>query len=300
MGLTIPTPHLSKAARAALELSDGERINYIRKRRWIEYDKAVEILTLLEDLLTYPKTHRMPALLIYGPSNNGKTMLITRFCKLHRGEDNPDGDAILLPVLAVQAPPGPDESRFYEKILDTVNAPYKQFDKASTKYLQVLSILRKIGTKMLIIDEIHNILAGSDKKHRYFLNVIKSLSNDLQIPIVAVGTREALNALSTDPQLYSRFGRVELPKWIAGNAYDSLLSSFESVIPLKKPSNLVGTDLASKILLASEGLIGNIAAIITDSAVKAIQDGTECITEKILKSVTSKRAATGLGSQPDV
>lgn len=297
MGLT--TPHLSKAARAALELSGSEHIKYIRKRRWIEYDKAVEILALLEDLLTYPKTHRMPALLIYGPSNNGKTMLITRFCKLHLGDDNPDGDAIILPVLAIQAPPGPDESRFYEKILDTVNAPFRQFDKLGTKYRQVLSILRKIGTKMLVIDEIHNILAGSRNKHRYFLNVIKSLSNDLQIPIVAAGTDAALNALEADAQLFSRFAQVELPKWTASDAYDSLVSSFERSIPLKKPSNLVGTDLASIILSSSDGIIGNIAAIITESAVKAVRDGTECITAEILKSVISKRVATGMWKLPN-
>ena len=295
----MPTSHLTVAAKAALKLSDADRINYIRRRRWIEYEKAMEILAMLEDLLTYPKTHRMPAILIYGPGNNGKTMLIARFCKLHPGSDNPDGDAITLPVLAVQAPPGPDESRFYEYILEALHAPYKRFDKASTKYLQILTILRKIVTKELIIDEIHNILAGSYKKHRYFLNVIKSFSNDLQMIIAAAGTYEALSALSADPQLYSRFARVELPKWTAGTAYDSLLSSFESTLPLKKPSNLVKADLASIILSGSEGLIGNIAAIVTESAVKAVQDKTERITAEILKSVVSKRAATGLGSEPN-
>ncbi len=48
-------------------------------------------------------------------------------------------------------------------------------------------------------DEIQHVLAGPALKQRHFLNVIKYLGKELQIPIVAVGTRDAFNAVQTNP-----------------------------------------------------------------------------------------------------
>jgi hypothetical protein len=44
---------------------------------------------------------------------------------------------------------------------------------------------------MLVIDELHNVLAGRSDKRREFLNLIRFLGNQLRIPLVGVGTREA-------------------------------------------------------------------------------------------------------------
>src|SRR2546423_1765777 len=74
-----------------------------------------------------------------------------------------------------------------------------------------------MAKRMLIIDEIHHVLAGSLLQQHNFLNTIKHLSNELQIPIVGVGTREAFNALQTDPQLANRFEPVFLPRWTIGS-----------------------------------------------------------------------------------
>lgn len=51
---------------------------------------------------------------------------------------------------------------------------------------------------MLVIDEIHSILAGTFREQRIVLNAIRFLANDLRIPLVCVGTREAKQALMTD------------------------------------------------------------------------------------------------------
>src|SRR5258705_4845989 len=82
----------------ALE-GDEERIQRVRSPRWIGYPTAQRILKRLEDLLTYPPTHRMPGLLIVGDTNNGKTMIINRFERLHPADDNPEDETIRLPVL---------------------------------------------------------------------------------------------------------------------------------------------------------------------------------------------------------
>lgn len=121
--MTEPGSHLLKKAAAYLDRPDEERIAYIRSPRWIGYPRAQEALSKLEELLNYPKSHRMPHLLIIGDTNNGKTMLVQRFCKQHKPSDNPEGEAAIVPVLYVQAPPVPDEGRFYNAILELLFAP---------------------------------------------------------------------------------------------------------------------------------------------------------------------------------
>jgi Bacterial TniB protein len=70
-----------------------------------------------------------------------------------------------------------------------------------SEYLQpeTLRMLVTINVKMLIVDEIHHVLAGPLLKQRHFLNVIKYMGNELQIPIAAAGTHDAFNAIQIDP-----------------------------------------------------------------------------------------------------
>ncbi len=277
--------HLNDSAREALKLSREERINRIRSARWIGYTRAKEILDQLEDLLTHPKKHRMPNLLIYGDTNNGKSMIVNRFYGRHEAYDNPAGEGIIVPVILIQCPPVPDEGRFYNAILEAIFSPYKASDRPDKKQFQAIRMLRLVQLKLLILDEIHNLIAGNLSKQRHFLYTIKYLGNELQIPIVGVGTKDALVALQTVPEMANRFEPAHLPRWDMGGEYLKLLVSFERMLPLKKPSNLVGRELAAKLLSMSEGLIGELSAVLVKAAVKAIKSGDEQITVGVLNSL---------------
>jgi len=284
---TIPatTDHLNEIAQAALGLADSERIDHINSEHWIRYTRADEILDKLEYLFAFPRKHRMPNLLIVGDTNNGKTMIVNRFLKKHKAHDNIESDAIMLPVFVIQAPPIPDEARLYDEMLIQLSAPFKFSEKPSKKLFQLLCILEQTNTRMLVIDEIHNIIAGNLSRQRAFLNVLKNLCNKLKIPLVGVGTEDAFNALSTDPQLSNRFEPMSLPRWINNEEYWRLLASFELMLPLKKASGLIEPPIADKILMMSEGIIGEISNVLTRAAVTAIKDGQEQITLKTLKSL---------------
>lgn len=277
--------HLLQKVAVYLERPDAERITYIRSPRWFGYPLAQQILDQLENLLTHPKSHRMPNLLIIGDTNNGKTMLVKRFCNRHKPEDNPSGEAAVVPVLFVQAPPVPDESRFYNAILELLFAPYKPGDRADRKQFQAIKLLKEVGLKMLVIDEIHHILAGTMSKQKAFLNVIKYLGNELEVPIVGIGTRDAFRAIQTDPQLSNRFDRALLPRWTNDDEYLRLLATFERAIPLRQPSNLIDGALADKIYSMSEGCIGEIAGLLVGASVKAVKTKQEYIDKRILDSI---------------
>jgi hypothetical protein len=252
-------------------------IQKLRGSRFIAYPVANRIIGQLEDLLHLPKVHRMPNLLIVGETNNGKSMIVNRFLSKHKPEVHLAGEPSRFPVLVVQAPNVPDESRFYNAILSQIYAPFRASARVDQRQLQAIRMLDTIGVKLLVIDEIHNILAGTTVKQQQFRNAIRYLGNELQIPIVAVGTRDAYFAIQLDKQLENRFDVALVPKWTMDADYLRLLASFEATLSLAKASNLIETSLALKILALSEGTIGEVARLLVAAAQHAIDTGTEQI-----------------------
>ena len=281
--------HLNETAKAALLLSNKDRITRILSERWIGYTRARQIIERLEELLVHPKTHRMPNLLIIGDTNNGKTMITNRFYQKHPATENDDGTGNNLPVMMLQCPPVPDESRFYDSILEKLFAPYKASDRPQKKQFQTIHLLEQLNTKILILDEIHHLIAGSLTRQRHFLNTIKHLGNEMKIPIVGVGTREAFHAIQTDPQLANRFEPMFLPRWEMNTEFLRLLVSFEQLLPLKLPSKLDDEKTAVKLLSMSEGLIGELSNVLGKAAVKTVKNGKEQITNELLDSLDWKR-----------
>jgi len=114
--MTIAT-HLHPELRHLLKADTRTRIRAVKQDRWISYPYADEALQLLDYLLDTPKRDRMPGLVIWGETNNGKTSVVKRFSRLNLPNDNPEGDAAHYPVLLIQLPEKPDLRSFYSDIL---------------------------------------------------------------------------------------------------------------------------------------------------------------------------------------
>lgn len=278
--------YLHPAARAVLGHSEAERTAWLQRERWIGYPRAHQALTLLEDFLSLPARQRMPNLLIIGPTNNGKTMIVEKFCRDHPGGPSADGEHEVIPMMMVQMPSEPDLKRFYAAILRAVHAPPRPPRELLAKVEDfTLRLLQRIGVRMLIIDEVHNLLGGSGAQQRAFLNVLRSLGNTLRIPLVCVGTREAYLAIRSDEQLENRFEPFAVPRWQADADYASLLASFEAMFPLRYASHLSQPPLSTHILAQSEGIIGEISTFLTRAAALAIRNGQERIDLPLLSRV---------------
>lgn len=274
-------PHLLPSLWSLLDRPIEKKIHYIQSDRWIGYSKANEILQKMDDLLTHPKVDRMPSMMVVGATNNGKTQILNRFLKNHPPSPNYGGEKIIAPVIGIEAPPGPSDSAFYSAILRKLyeKVPAQSADAVRDRACEVLE---KVQAKVLVIDELHNILAGSSRKQQLMLNAIKYLSNTLNISIIGGGTENLIPAVSVDSQLQNRLKPERLPLWREGEEFESLLESFEYILPLKLPSDLTSPRLANKILAMSEGTIGEISALINAAAIHAIKSGEERITQEIL------------------
>ncbi|MBV9857733.1 MAG: TniB family NTP-binding protein [Streptosporangiaceae bacterium] len=273
--------HLHPAARQVAQLPAAERLRYARADRWIGYTRATDALNRLEALFTWPSRQRMSNLLLTGPTNNGKSMLIEKFRRAHPPVSHPDREEI--PVLVVQMPSDPSVGRFYTVLLAATGAPMRAGHPRVADLEQVaLRVLRAAAVRILVIDELHNLLSGRGDRRREFLNLLRYLGNELRIPLVGAGTREAYLAIRSDDQLENRFAPVILPRWEAGPEACSLLASFAASFPLRRPSPIATNEMATYLLSRSEGTIGELAALLTTAAVAAIESGEEAINQRTL------------------
>lgn len=278
--------HLHPSARAWADEDVTARIRRIRTDRWIGYARAESTLASIEDVLSFPKRTRMPNLLLVGPTNNGKTMIVEKFRRSHPQVDAIDADegVAQIPVLKIQMPSGPDERRFFGAILEELGMGLWPSDHLATRQSDAVRLMRATSVRMLIIDELHNLLAGGRTQQRRLLNLLRWVGNELQIPLVGVGTVEALRAIRSDDQLANRFEPLPLPLWADDEAYRRLLGTLEALLPLRKSSGLAEPLLAKAIFARSEGVLGEIIAIVTRAATEAVRSGTEAITPRLIES----------------
>ncbi|WP_459814812.1 TniB family NTP-binding protein [Campylobacter concisus] len=274
--------HLIQQAQDALLLTDEERIAFMLNEKWFLYPIAKEILKELEFHLKHPKKNRMKGRLIVGGTNNGKTSIINKFIRSHMPYD--DENVKITPVVAVSAPESSNPSDLYGSILHKLGVPYKNTDRATKKKEKVEGIFLLCRTNMLIIDEIHNIIVAPVQKQKAFMVALKNLSNELMIPIILVGTADALHAINTDSQISNRFPPLVVPKWKYDRAFLSLLASIEKTLPLRKQSNMATSkEISNYILDYSEGYIGEIIDLVNLAAQYAIEQKIESITMETLK-----------------
>lgn len=275
--------HLTDAAQRVALLPNNERIQHICSDHWIAYTRAQEALDRLEWLLNLPRKQRMPNLLIVGATNNGKSMIIEKFRKDRAIKLKGIQDHELIPVVVVQVPCEPSVARFYAMLLASLGAPASPRMRLVDLEQLALKLLRAVKTQILIIDELHNILAGTAPVRRAFLNLLRFLGNELKVPIVGVGTREAYLAISMDDQLENRFEPFLLSRWEEGDDLLALLASFAATLPLKQPSKIATPEMCQFILEKTGGTIGEITRLLTAAAIEAVNSGEECVNQRTLK-----------------
>ncbi|UNK42458.1 TniB family NTP-binding protein [Luteimonas sp. S4-F44] len=272
--------HLTPAVAQALELPKSERITFCQTDRWIGYTRATQVLDQLDQLLTYPRSLRMPNLLVVGRSGNGKSSIIEHFTNRHPLQMTESGSPIA-PILRIEMPETPDETEFWSTLLWSLAISHREKDPASIKKRQAKSVLQYANVRLLVIDEFNN-LVNAGKAAGDLLAAIKGLSNELKISIVAAGTQAAINALNSDPQMKSRFEPTALDRWKLNSEYLRFLASYEQLLPLAEPSQLASRELAPKLYGMAGDTIGGTVKLLKAASAHAINIGVERITAPVL------------------
>jgi hypothetical protein len=96
----------------------------------------------------------------------GKTMIVEKFQRLHPLAFHRSSGAEHRPVVIVQMPPGPDDRRFFTRILHELGVPYSSYWRVDALERAALDSLALAKTQVLIIEEVQQLLAGSAREQR--------------------------------------------------------------------------------------------------------------------------------------
>lgn len=280
--------HLIPEVAAALELPLLERIEFCQMDRWVGYTRAQQILKQLDDVFAYPKSLRMPNILLVGRSDNGKSSIVQHFVHRHpmiMREDGSPGPC----VAWVSMPATPSESSFWSEVLWSLNIRHGERDPPEKKRRQAFDAMEYASVRVLAIDEF-NHLTNAGKDAAKLLAAIKNISSALRIPIIASGTQAAINALNSDPQMKSRFEPAVLDRWKLDREYLRFLASYEAFLPLAQPSNLAGREIAPTIYGMAGDTIGGTVKLLKSAASHALRTGHERIDAGVLASMNYVRS----------
>jgi type II secretory pathway predicted ATPase ExeA len=199
-------------------------------------------------------------------------------------------------IVAMQMPPEPDEKSFYTQLLSSVDAPVRTSMNVHQMLHVVRDLLGFVGARMLIIDEVHTLLASTYRQQRILLNTLRYMANELRIPLICAGTSDAKIALTTDEQLDDRFEAYDLPPWQNDESFMRLLVSFQSTFPLRKSSDLTSPASRRVLLDRTQGVTVRIVRLLESLAVHAVKTGKEQID---LDSLSNLRVSAPLLSMGD-
>jgi len=250
-------PHLSDTTAEVADYDSQKRLAFLSEPIWISYTRAEKLISLMQDYMQMPKRARMKNLLVIGDSNMGKTTILERFMWQNPPVEYQDEHNMYrtrIPVIMIQAPTIADEKNLYASILNQFWTSFRPSDTTIKLRHHMYAQMRECDVQMLIIDEMHNLLDTTTVKQRQIMNAIKTLGNELKIPIVAVG----INTAAT-------------------------IKGFEKRLPLRNPSMLYGKEKAPLLLNICEGNLGNLHTLLTECAKDAIKEGTEEITVEIIR-----------------
>ena len=288
--VTASGSRLHPAAEKALQASTRDRMAMTIRDHVIHYPALDQIRTEAEWMVYEPRQTRARGLVVMANRGNGKTSLAKLIHRQFAAYESPDLPCVLrISISGVR-----DPRAFYGRILEELGSPARISHRLSDRELLVQRLLREVDCRLLILDEVQDVLLGSEREQQRALEGIKLLMNELSLPILAFGTEKAGLGFSADPHLQARFTQFAMPTWKADNTLANFLAAYERLLPLKEASNLAAGDKLAFLVKMSEGVLGKIVARVQNAALAAIVDGSEHIKLEHLKTAVTRPAMCSL------
>ena len=227
--------HVAPGVAGILDAPNHVRVRAIRTERWIGFGRARRVIEHLAALCEYPPSTRPPGLAIYAHSGMGKTMLVEKFRRDHPPAFNSGVGFETSPVLAISLTSRPTERRVYAQLLIALGANVNERATLMELEIKAIRLLKDSMVRVLVFDEVHNLLADSPREQRVILQLFRHLSNELKASLVCLGVADARDAIAGDVQLARRLDQLVLPRWKADEEFQELIAAILRSLPLKRP-----------------------------------------------------------------
>ena len=137
--------------------------------------------------------------------------------------------------------------------------------------------------RVLVFDEVHNLLAGSPREQRVILQLFRHLSNELKASLVCLGVADARDAIAGDVQLARRLDQLVLPRWKGDEEFQEMVTAILRSLPLKRPSVLSAQGLRHLVRIA-DGITARVFGVLNELAIDAVATGAECISDTVIET----------------
>ena len=277
-------PHLDESVRGEVELPPAQRVALLQTERFVPHRRVQRLIDEIEFLMFSPRRTRASGIVIGAPQGSGKTMLANLLERRHGAQPvaTPDGRRTH-PAVAVSMTNARDARTMYNRLLEKLGAPPSAAARYSDRERQLVRILGEFQTRLLVIDEIQDILTSTPRQQRLALDTVKFLMNECSLPVLALGIDTASAAIRVDKHLATRFEQRSLPVWTFDDDLSEFLEALEPFIALKLPSHLSSATIMKTLVELSKGVLLKIVQLVVYAAIYAVLEGKERIDVDLLK-----------------
>src|ERR1700678_516977 len=160
-----------------------------------------------------------------GHSGMGKTMLVEKLRRDHPPAFNSAVGFETFPVLAISLTSRPTERRVYAQLLMALGVSVNERATLLELEIKAIRLLKDSMVRVLVFDEVHNLLAGSPREQRVILQLFRHLSNELKASLVCLGVADARDAIAGDVQLARRLDQLVLPRWKGDEEFQEMVTA---------------------------------------------------------------------------
>ncbi len=163
------------------------------------------------------------------------------------------------------------------------------------------SKLKILKTRVILIDEFHDIGGIGYRDQKLILKVLKEMTNNLSIPIIAAGTSAALPLLQSDEQIRSRLEAIRLEPFRISVDFRDFVATYEAGlgVNLKHRMSLNDRKFLGYLHSRTNGLVGQVTQLLGKAYELAIRIGAEEITQELLEKVKFTPLVTAMSNRSD-
>ena len=278
--------HLCPEAKTLLSQEMSTRIRAVLKGTMVGHGRLMDLYNKIVWLMAEAGAVRTRGYVICAPPGNGKTSLGAMVTAKHPlMPPSPDSlEQVSSKDCAVQVNlAGARTGKgFFVRLLAALQSDSTR-GTAIEMELRTKDILRRANCRLLIIDEMQDLLNAPAREQLKVIETIKNLMTELRIPVLAMGTVPAQENFHADPHMMARFKTIELPLWSANDELAAMLKGIESTLPLPSPSNLAEPKVMQYLVKSTGGVLAEIVLKIRQAAAYAIASGDDRITLEMLE-----------------